>query len=68
MPPAKDAMAEFKIGTFLCPVTKVLVPLMGACPLSQVEWPLVVQKCSVCGEKHTVRCEDVLHPPAFGYE
>jgi hypothetical protein len=68
MPAEKAALAEFKIGTFVCPETKASAPLMATSPLPYLHWPFVVQKCPQCGGKHALECEDVEHPPAFGYE
>ncbi len=68
MPRGNAALAEFKIGTYICPKTKAEVPLFSCCPLPYLHWPMVVQKCRECGEQHVLQCQDVQHPPTFGYE
>jgi len=64
----KAALAEFRVGTYVCPRTSSPVPLMATCSTPFLKWPVVVEKCSACGETHTLRSEDVEHPPTFGYE
>ena len=64
----KASLVEHEIGKFICPKTKLPVPLLSYTPLSGVAWPVVIDKCADCGEKHVVESEDVLHPPVFGYE
>jgi len=67
MPQAAPAQ-QFEIGKYLCPNTKKLLPIWALQHLAEVEWPVTVEKCPDCGQKHLVRNEDVLHPPLFGYE
>lgn len=64
----KPEVAEFEIGRYICPVTRQLTPLLSARPLAFVEWPVTVQRCPGCGQTHTLHCEDLQHPPVFGYE
>jgi len=64
----KPKPVEYEIGKFICPQTKLPVPLLSYCPLTAVEWPVVVEKCPDCGGRHAIESEDVLHPPVFGYE
>ena len=59
---------QFEIGKYVCPNTKKLLPIWALQHLAEVEWPVMVEKCPDCGQKHVVRNEDVLHPPLFGYE
>lgn len=68
MPPAKPVTAEFEVGKYMCPKTKSLAPLMAPCAFTYLEWPCVIEHCALCGERHVLHCEDVLHAPAFGYE
>jgi hypothetical protein len=68
MPARETTLAEFKVGTYICPKTKSTLPLKATRPLPFLEWPIVVERCADCGEKHVLECEDVQHPPAFGYE
>lgn len=65
---ANPRVVEFEIGKYVCPNTNKLVPLMASRPLAFVEWPLVVEHCRECGERHALECEDVHHRPVFGYE
>lgn len=64
----KPVLPEFRIGSFVCPKTQNLAPLWSSLPLAAVDWPLVVEACPDCGEQHILHAEEVLHPPAFGYE
>jgi len=64
----KASLVEHEIGKFICPKTKLPVPLLAHCPLTAVEWPVTVEKCPDCGQPHSLQSEDVLHPPVFGYE
>lgn len=64
----KPALVEHEVGKFVCPKTKLPVPLLTHCPFTAVEWPVVVEHCAECGGRHVLECEDVLHPPVFGYE
>lgn len=68
MCPGESPVAEFKVGTYLCPEKKTVVILKATSPLPFHEWPFVVEKCEACGKKHLLQSEDVEHPPAFGYE
>lgn len=67
--PAKNAeVVGFETGKFICPNTKQAVPLVTPCPLTAVEWPVVVECCPGCKQRHVLHSEEVLHPPVFGYE
>jgi hypothetical protein len=68
MNPTHPPAIEFEVGKFVCPRTKALVPLRAVCAFDHLTWPLVVEKCPDCGEKHVLLCEEVLHPPLYGYE
>lgn len=59
---------EFEIGIYICPKAKTPVPLTAPCTLAYVEWPVVVENCAACGERHLLQCEDLHHQPFFGYE
>lgn len=61
-------VAEYKVGTYICPNTKSPVSLSASRPLAYLDWPVVVETCSDCGQRHVLQCEEVHHPPAFGYE
>ena len=60
--------SEHEIGKYVCPNTKALVPLVGTCALTEIEWPLVLEHCTDCQQRHVLVCEDVWHPPIYGYE
>jgi hypothetical protein len=66
LPKAKPV--EHEIGKYICPKTKLPVPLLSYTPLSGVAWPMVIDRCPECGQKHAIESQDVLHPPVFGYE
>ncbi len=66
--PKRKPTEFFEVGKFICPATQSLVPLMATCSLAFLDWPVVVEHCPGCGQRHVVRCEDVEHPPVFGYE
>lgn len=71
MPTEKLANAEvslYEVGLFICPNTKTAVPLMAPRALPYLEWPFKVEKCPSCAQSHVLCCEDVQHPPSFGYE
>jgi hypothetical protein len=68
MTAAGTRIAEFKIGTYICPNTKSPVSLVVSQRLACLDWPVVVEHCSDCGQRHVLQCEEVYHPPAFGYE
>lgn len=68
MPAQKAELTEFTVGHYVCPKTKLLVPLKASCSLAYLNWPVVVEQCPNCGGKHVLCCEDVQHPPVFGYE
>ena len=61
-------VAEFEIGTYICPNTKLPIPLKAPRELPFVDWPMVIKQCGRCGQEHVVESEDVHHPPVFGYE
>lgn len=65
---AKAEISEFEVGKYVCPKSKQPVPLMASQSLAYLDWPVVVEPCRDCSEKHILQCEDVLHPPVFGYE
>ena len=64
----KPEMAECEIGKYVCPNTRSPVSLMGSRPFAFLEWPVVVEVCSDCGQRHVLQPEDIQHRPAFGYE
>lgn len=64
----KPKVMQFEVGKYICPNTKSPVPLMSSCPLAFMEWPVVVEKCPDCKQKHVLHCEDLHHQPVFGYE
>ena len=66
--PQSAPATQFEIGKYRCPKTKKLSPLWAPQHMAEVDWPVVVEKCPECGEKHVVGNDDVLHPPVFGYE
>ena len=68
MPSEKAEAALYTVGRYICPKTKAPAPLMASSSLAFIEWPVVVEKCANCGEKHVIRCEDVQHAPVYGYE
>lgn len=68
MCPAKPHLSEYEIGKYICPNTSRPIALMGLRPLASVEWPMVVEQCPDCQQKHVLQREEVLHPPIFGYE
>lgn len=68
MPAQKAEVTEFTVGHYVCPKTKSLQPLRASCSLAYVNWPVVVEACPGCGEKHVLSSEDVQHPPVYGYE
>lgn len=59
---------EFEIGRYVCPTTKLMVPLMASQPLAFVHWPMAVKSCPGCGREHVLALADVQHPPVYGYE
>lgn len=65
---AKAVPVEFEIGRYICPKTKAPVPLKSSCPLAFMEWPVTISNCPECGQEHVLQCEDLQHPPVFGYE
>lgn len=68
MAAGKPQLKQFEIGTYLCPQTKLRLPLMAPRAVAFMDWPVVVEKCAGCGQEHVLQSEDVLHRPAFGYE
>lgn len=68
MPTDKPAVARFEVGKYVCPKTKQLTPLLASCSFAYIEWPVVVEHCAECGERHVLCCEEVLHSPVFGRE
>lgn len=68
MPSAHGVELSFRVGEYICPCTKELVPLLASRPLPFMEWPVVVEHCEGCGKRHVLECEDIHHLPAFGYE
>jgi hypothetical protein len=63
-----NLQTRFEIGAYDCPSTTSSVTLELSAPMSSLEWPVTVECCSACGQKHVVQYEDVRHAPAFGYE
>lgn len=59
---------EFQIGQFTCPETHRSIPVNAHHSWSDIEWPITIKSCPVCGKEHIVRLEDLEHPPLFGYE
>ncbi len=55
-----------EIGSYTCPNTHKLIPLLG--DRHDVQWPVIVKECQSCHETHVVKREDVSRPPLFGYE
>jgi hypothetical protein len=64
----KTVAHEFTVGWYICPQTKTSVPLRMTHALAQTEWPVVIEKCEGCQQRHVLHFEDVCHPPAYGYE
>lgn len=64
----KTEVREFTVGWYVCPQTKSPVPLRMSHPLAQAEWPVVIEMCHDCGQRHVLCCEDIHHPPVYGYE
>lgn len=60
--------AEFEIGAYVCPKTKESVPLTATQSVSDLCWPVVVEKCPACGQRHEIQYSELRHPPVFGYE
>lgn len=58
----------FEIGTFLCPTHGSEVLLELSTPLPSLEWPVLVERCPDCGERHVLQYADVQHAPCLGYE
>ncbi len=59
---------EFEIGTYVCPKKRKRVPLTATHSVSDLEWPVVVEKCPACGQRHQIQYCELRHPPVFGYE
>lgn len=68
MPRHEPPCVAFEVGTFVCPKTRTRVPLSATHSVSDLQWPVVVERCPACGERHTVEYNDLRHPPVFGYE
>lgn len=68
MPERVATTPEHEIGRYICPNTRLPVPLKWSCAVALVEWPLVVKCCPACKQEHEIKCEDLQHPPAYGYE
>ena len=60
--------AAFEIGSYVCPNRKSLVTLTNDRPRREVQWPVVVDPCSACGERHVLESQEVSHPPFYGHE
>ena len=61
-------IAKAEIGRFVCPKTRLLVPLKATQSLAFIHWPMKVLHCPACGRKHQIQLQDVEHPPVYGYE
>lgn len=59
---------EFKAGVFRCPVTGKEAELRVTRAIGYIQWPVVVEHCPQCDQKHVLNIEDVRHAPVFGYE
>jgi len=68
MPKPKAVVPEFEVGKYVCPRTKCPASLMATCSFAYLEWPVVVERCESCGERHVLGSEEVLHAPVFGRE
>lgn len=68
MPGRETVSVEFEVGTYICPNTGSPVGLKETHPLSELKWPVVVEHCPECGQRHLIAYEDVRHRPVFGYE
>jgi hypothetical protein len=64
----KSGNTSFDVGTYACPKTAKQVVLTEPASLTDLQWPVVVEKCDACGQRHVLRYEDVRHPPVIGYE
>lgn len=64
----KPPSTEFEVGSFICPNTKVAVPLRTEAPLPFLHWPILVRKCPGCNREHKLELRDVQHLPVYGYE
>ncbi len=64
----KESCPEHEIGRYICPNTKSLVSLVRSCSLTEMEWPVNIEHCTSCGQKHVLLSEDVWHPPIYGFE
>ena len=60
--------AEFEVGKYVCPSSRLLMPLKASQPLVFLHWPIVVKGCPGCGLEHKLELADVQHPPVYGYE
>jgi hypothetical protein len=68
MPTSKPKLTEFEVGVYVCPKTKCPASLRASCSFAYIEWPVVVEHCTSCGERHVLNCQEVLHSPVFGRE
>jgi hypothetical protein len=68
MPRRSAPAVEFTVGTYRCPNTKQPVPLRASRSVSELSWPVVIERCVACGQRHEISYGDLQHPPAFGYE
>ncbi len=65
---AEPKTAECQVGQFKCPNTRTLVPLMSSQAFAFLHWPVLVERCPSCGERHQLEVTDVEHPPVYGRE
>lgn len=68
MPAKEETLVAFEIGTYICPISKKRVALEAHHPISEIAWPMVIEKCRACGQNHLLEYRDLRHPPVFGYE
>ncbi|MCL6565755.1 MAG: hypothetical protein K6U09_04950 [Acidobacteriia bacterium] len=68
MPRQSAPAKEFTVGTYLCPNTNQTVPLRASQPVQELSWPVVVERCPACGQRHEIDYGELQHPPVFGYE
>lgn len=68
MPRQGTPAREFTVGTYLCPNTNHPVPLQASQPVRELPWPVVIECCPACGQRHEISYGELQHPPMFGYE
>lgn len=60
--------SKFEIGKYECPIRATQATLELPAHMASIEWPVVVERCSACGQRHVLQYNDVRHPPALGCE